>query len=164
MRTGPIIVSFSVFGIFKKWQILTFLKWPCCWPLKLCKPHRLKKNGHCEFIWGVWKTIKQFKYQLHVILSALFGISVSVTTIGGPHSQLAAFWPSCLEDWVFLFGWNNSEEAFGLALGESVSEELFIILYSHFHRLMNQENTLRTFLLRSWGLWFMVHFKIDSGR
>lgn len=48
----------------------------------------LKKNGHCEFIWGVWKTIKQFKYQLHVILSALFGISVSVTTIGGPHSQL----------------------------------------------------------------------------
>lgn len=58
MRTGPIIVSFSVFGIFKKWQILTFLKWPCCWPLKLCKPHRLKKKWT---LWVYMRSLENYK-------------------------------------------------------------------------------------------------------
>lgn len=76
--------SLSLLHFYLNIKSITFAEISCTLFFSFLK----KKNGHCEFIWGVWKTIKQFKYQLHVILSALFGISVSVTTIGGPHSQL----------------------------------------------------------------------------
>lgn len=76
------------------------------------------------------------RHQFHIILAAQF----SKSTYWWPIlvvRVLACFWPSTLQDWVLLFGWNNREEALVLARGKCISEELFIIPYSHYHRLMD---------------------------